>query len=106
MVLSTKMYHYIYFGNHNQIDDFLFNRIPNSYEEKKIRCNNEFKFEPHISNACTKAAQELGVLNRISSLLDPEEKQLISNAAIRSRFSYYPIMGVLPILGYCPLHGV
>ena len=34
----------------------------------------QLKFETHIRNMCKKAAQKLGVLNRISSFLDPEKK--------------------------------
>ena len=37
---------------------------------------------------CKKAAQKLGVLNRISSLLDPEKKKLVFNAVIKSHFGY------------------
>ena len=38
---------------------------------------------------CKKEAQKLGVLNRISSLLDPEKKKLVFNAVIKSHYSYY-----------------
>ena len=41
---------------------------------------------------CKKAAQKLGVLNRISSLLDPEKKRLVFNAVIKSHFSYCPLI--------------
>ena len=37
---------------------------------------------------CEKAAQKLGVLNIISSLLDLEKKKLVFNAVIKSHFSY------------------
>ena len=37
---------------------------------------------------CKKAAQKLGVLNRISSLLDPEKKKLVFNAVVKSHFRY------------------
>ena len=38
--------------------------------------DNELKFDPHIRSMCQKAAQKLGVLNRIPSLLDPEKKKI------------------------------
>ena len=38
---------------------------------------NELKFEIPMRNMCKKAAQKLGVLNRISSFLDPEKKKLV-----------------------------
>ena len=41
---------------------------------------------------CKKAAQKLGVLNRISSLLDPEKKRLVFNAVIKSHFNYCPLI--------------
>ena len=43
---------------------------------------------------CKKAAQILGVLNRIFSLLDTEKKKLVSNAAIKSHFSYCPLIRI------------
>ena len=39
--------------------------------------DNEFKFETHVRNMCIKAAQKSGILNRISSFLDPEKKKLV-----------------------------
>ena len=40
---------------------------------------------------CKKPAQKLGVLNRISSLLDPE-KRLVFIAVIKSHFDYCPLI--------------
>ena len=37
--------------------------------------DNKLKFKTYIRNMCKKAAQKLGVLNRISSFLDPEKKK-------------------------------
>ena len=42
---------------------------------------------------CKKAAQKLGVLNRISLLLDPEKK-LVLNAVIKSHFSDCPLIWI------------
>ena len=39
--------------------------------------DNDLKFETHTRNICIKAAQKLGVLNRISSFLVPEKKKLV-----------------------------
>ena len=36
--------------------------------------DNELKFETHMRNMCKKADQKLGLLDRISSFLDPEKK--------------------------------
>ena len=37
--------------------------------------DNELKFETHTRNMCKKADQKLGLLDRISSFLDPEKKK-------------------------------
>ena len=44
---------------------------------------------------CKKAAQKLGVLNTICSLLDPQDKKLVFNAVIKSHFNYCPLIGRL-----------
>ena len=84
------------FGIGSENDDFVFDgiKLPNSCEEKilGVIIDNELKFDPHIRNMCKKAAQKLGVLNRISSLLDPEKKKLVFNAVIKSHFSYCPLI--------------
>ena len=57
-------------------NDFIFDgiKLPNSCEEKTgIIIDDELKFDHHIRNMCKK---KLRVLNRISSLLDPERKDL------------------------------
>ena len=62
-------------------DDFILDgiKLPKSCEEKilGVIIDNELKFDPHIRSMCKKAAHKLGVLNRISSLLDPEKKRLV-----------------------------
>ena len=80
MVLNAKKCHYLCFGIGNENDDFIFDRIklPNSCEEKilGVIIDKELKFDPHIRGVCKKAAQKLGVLNRISSLLlDPDKNK-------------------------------
>ena len=65
------------------------------YCEEKILgviTGNELKFDPHIGSTWKKAAQKLGVQNRISSLLDPEKKRLVFNAVIKSQFNYCPLI--------------
>ena len=60
-------------------DDFIFGgiKLPNSCEKKMlvVIIDNELKFDRRIRSMCKKAAQKLGVLNRISSLLDTEKKK-------------------------------
>ena len=82
MVLIEKKSYYKFFGICGKNDDFIFDRIklPVSCEEKilGIIIDNGFNFDhPHIRSMCKKAAQKLEVLNRISSLLNPEQKKLV-----------------------------
>ena len=83
MVLNTKKCHYMCFEIDSENDDFLFDGIKllNSCQEKilGVTIANELEFDPYIRNMCKKAAPKLGVLNRISSLLDPENKKLVFN---------------------------
>ena len=80
------------FGIGSENDDFIFNgtKLPDSCEEKilGVIIDNELNFDPHSRSMCKIAAQKLGVLNRISSLLGPEKKKLVFNAAIKSHSSY------------------
>ena len=68
------------FGIGSENDDFVFNgiKVPNSYKEKilDIILDQELKFDPYIKSMYKKTAQKLGVINRISSLLDSEKKKL------------------------------
>ena len=84
------------FGTISENDHFILNgiKLPNSCEEKilGVITDNELKFDPHIRSMWKKAAQKLGVQNRISSLLDPEKKRLVFNAVTKSQFNYCPLM--------------
>ena len=84
----------MYFGIGGENDDFIFDgiKLPNSCEEKILGVinENELKFSPYIRSMCKKAAWNLGVLHRISLLLDPEKKKLVFNAVIKAHFSCYP----------------
>ena len=84
------------FGNDIENDDSIFDRLklPSSCEEKILGAiiDNELKFDPHIKGICKKAAQKLGVLNRISSLSDPEKKRIVFIAVMKSHFNYCPLI--------------
>ena len=87
----------MYFGNGSQNDDyFIFNgiKLPNSYEGKilGVIIDNELKCRSNIKNMCEKAVQKLGVLNRLTSFLDPGIKNFVFKAVIKSHFSYCPFM--------------
>ena len=86
MVLNAKKWHYMCFEVGSENDDFIFVGIKllNSCMEKilGVIIDHELKFNAHIRSMCKKVAQKLGVLNIISSLLDPEKKKLVLNAVI------------------------
>ena len=75
----------------------LYSNLPNSYEKKVLGViiDSELKFDPHIKSMCKKVVQTLRVLNIISSLLDPEKKKLVFNAAIKSHFSSCSLIWML-----------
>ena len=77
------------FGIGSENDDFVFDgiKLPNSCQEKMLGViiDNELKFIPHIRSMCKKAAQKLGVLNKISSLLNPEKKKFVFKTYFRRR---------------------
>ena len=89
-------------GIASENDDFIFDgrKLSNSCKEKIFGeiIDNDLKFDPHIRSMCEKAAQKLAVLNRISSLLDPQKKRLASNAVIKFHFSYCPLIGMFSSL--------
>ena len=89
-------------GIASENDDFIFDgrKLSNSCKEKIFGeiIDNDLKFDPHIRSMCEKAAQKLGVLNSISSLLDPEKKRLVFNAVIKSHFSCCPLIGMFSSL--------
>ena len=96
MVLNAKKCHHMCFRTISENDDFIHDEIKltNSCEEKilGVIIDNELRFDPNIRSMCRKAAQKLGVLNRISSLLDPEKKRPVFNVVIKSHFNYCPLI--------------
>ena len=70
----------------------IYSKIIQALLESSLIIDDKLKFDPPIRNMCKKAAQKFGVLNRISSLLDPGKKKLVFNAVIKSHFSYCPLI--------------
>ena len=89
-------------GIASENDDFIFDgrKLSNSCKEKIFVeiIDNDLKFDPHIRSMREKEAQKLAVLNRISSLLDPEKKRLVFNAVTKSHFSYCSLIGIFSSL--------
>ena len=57
-----------------------------------IQIDNKLNFENHIKSLCNKASQKLGVLQRISNMLDTQKKNLLLNSVRKSQFSYFPLV--------------
>ena len=57
-----------------------------------IEIDDKLKFNTHINSICRKAARQLNVLRRLSSLLDQESRMAIFRALIVSNFNYCPLV--------------
>ena len=57
-----------------------------------IEIDDKLKFNTHINSICRKAARQLNVLRRLSSLLDQESRMAIFRAFIVSNFNYCPLV--------------
>ena len=57
-----------------------------------IEIDDKLKFNAHINSICRKAARQLNVLRRLSSLLDQESRMAIFRAFIVSNFNYCPLV--------------
>ena len=80
LVLHVNKYYYTCFVTGSENDDFIFDgiKLPNNCKEE-IACvtiDNGLKFDPQIR----KSRAKLGLLNRISSLLDPEKKNFLKTS--------------------------
>jgi hypothetical protein len=57
-----------------------------------VTIDDQLNFTTHINVICRKAAQQLNVLKRLSSLLDFESRMLIFKSFILSNFNYCPLV--------------
>ena len=66
--------------------------VSNSQYEKLlgIKVDHELNFNQHVSSLCKKASQKLNALSRIASCMTFDQKNLILNSFITSRFFYWP----------------
>ena len=48
-----------------------------------IEIDNKLNFEKHIKSLCRKASQKLGAIQRISNLLETQNKNLLFNTVIK-----------------------
>ena len=70
------------------------NEIASSNEEKLpgIFLDSKLNFDSHITSLCKKAGQKLSALARINHYLTQDKKLLLLNSAVKSHFSYCPLI--------------
>ena len=68
--------------------------IANSKTRKVLGVNfhNRLNFEYHIKKICKKASQKLYALARISNFMSYNQRKIIMNAFISSKFNYCPLV--------------
>ena len=68
--------------------------VVNSNHEKLLGVifDNKLQFDLHVTKLCSKAAQKLHALARISIFMTLEKRKLLMNAFISSQFSYCPLI--------------
>ena len=68
--------------------------MKNSKEEKMLGViiDNKLRFETHVKDLCKKASQKIWALSRLINYLNDSKKKIISNALIKSQFSYCPLL--------------
>ena len=57
-----------------------------------IHIENKLTFEPHVRSLCEKAGQKVNAFARVACSLKYDQRKLLLNAFIASRFSYAPVV--------------
>ena len=94
MKANSEKSHLLVSSHNNCIADINGTQIISSKSEKLlgVTIDKDLSFATHISNMCTKAAQKLNALARISPFMSTEKKKVIMKAFISSQFSYCPLI--------------
>ena len=96
MVLNPRKCHYLILGDRSNSDTINPNgtKLASSSYEKLlgILIDRDLSFDKHTKSLCWKAAQKLNALARISTYLKHDQKRLLLNSIIKSRFSYCPLI--------------
>ena len=79
-------------GDHTNENVVIYNRqiktVP-SVELLGIQLDEKLNFNPHISNICKSAANQLNSLIRLQKFLSFEEKKILINSYFMAKFNYY-----------------
>ena len=57
-----------------------------------VTLDNKLSFDGHISNLCKKAATQLSVLKRLRSYIGFEQKKVLIQSFVCSKFNYCPLV--------------
>ena len=96
MVLNPKKCEFMYLGKSKENQIINYKQYNLKAKETKVLLgvviDNKLSFKDHISSICKKASRKMNALNRISSLLNHNEKITILNSFIQSQFNYCPLV--------------
>ena len=96
MALNPGKCHYIVIGDDDPTYKILLsnNESSSSIEEKLLGflLDSKLNFDFHIRSLCKKAGQKLSALVRINHFLAQDQKLLLLNFAVKSQFSYCPLI--------------
>ena len=96
MVLNPKKCEFMYLGKSKESQIINYKQYNLKAKETKVLLgvviDNKLSFKDHVSSICKKASRKMNALNRISSLLNYNEKITILNSFIQSQFNYCPLV--------------
>ena len=75
--------------NENEIIDNKQIKTVTSVELLGIQLDDKLNFNPHISNICKSAANQVNSLIRLQKFLSFEEKKILINSYVMAKFNYY-----------------
>ena len=70
------------------------NKTTSSNEEKLlgIFLDSKLNFENHVGSLCRKSGQKISALARLKNYLTSDQRNLLLNSVIKSRFTYCPLI--------------
>ena len=96
MTLNLGKCHYMVISNRDPSHEIMLNnnKINSSNEEKLlgIFLDSKLNFESHIGSLWRKAGQKINALTRLKNCLTSDQRNLLLNSVIKSRFTYCPLL--------------
>ena len=96
MVLNPGKIRYVVIGDYHPSYKIILNNneIASCNEEKllDILLDSKLNFSSHLDSLCKKADKKLSALARINHYLTLYQKILLLNSAVKSQFSYCPLI--------------